>query len=249
MKNKRKTAFIILLTLIISLFPAGVFAASNGDPLGDVLYSDIVAYIDGKAIPTSIKSGTTMVVVEDLARYGFDVVWNKTDRTLRVERNAGKKIDPLPVEKDTAHKPGTFKCKYVYTDIRTYLSGKLVESFAIDGRTLIDFELLVKYGLISWNGAQREIKITLKNIYEIADYYNSDGSFSKLGLSLGEVNSEKVLTLKNGDIFVVGKFRYMIATTSVNLPFYTQGSLDDVIRWWADYAKTLEDTGEVILVK
>jgi len=133
----------------------------NGTPLGDVLYSDIVAYINGEKIPTSIKSGTTMVVVEDLARYGFDVVWNKNDRTLKVELNKNKKIEPLPVIKDTTNKPGTFKCKYVYTDIKTYLSGQVVESFAINGVTLIDFELLVKYGTLQWDGKAREIRLVI----------------------------------------------------------------------------------------
>jgi hypothetical protein len=160
---KRKLASIILaITMILTLFPmTGIAAPKIGDPIGDILYSDIIAYIDGKAIPTSIKSGTTLVVVEDLARYGFDVVWNNSDRTLKVECNATKKFIPLPVERDTTHKSGAFKCKYFYTNIKTYLSGQLVESFAIDGVTLIDFELLVKYGKLNWNGMARELSLAL----------------------------------------------------------------------------------------
>ena len=67
---KRKLASIILaITMILTIFPIAISAApKNGDPLGDVLYSDIMAYIDNNAIPTSIKTGMTMVVVEDLAR-------------------------------------------------------------------------------------------------------------------------------------------------------------------------------------
>jgi len=254
MKTQKKIALSILLTVIISLFQFNVYAAPQiGDAMGEVLYSDIMAYIDGKAIPTSIKSGTTMVVVEDLAKYGFDVVWNKTDRTLKVERNAKKKIEPIPVEKDTTHKPGTFKCNYVYTDIKTYLSGQLVESFAIDGRTLIDFELLAKYGMTGWDGTLREIKVDLdkegKVYYLIADYYNNNGTFSSLGLALEEVNSEKVLQLKNGDIFVISSRRYMVTSESLTLSFYTQPSRAEAVRWWSEYIKTLEESGAVVLVK
>ena len=133
-----------------------------GDKIGDVLYSDITAYINDKAIPTSVIKGKTLVAVEDLAKYCFDVVWNGTDKTLKVELNKNKKIEPLPVKKDTVNKPGTFKQKYLYTDIKTYLSGKLVESFAIDGRTLIDFELLGKYGKLIWNGHTKEIRLTVE---------------------------------------------------------------------------------------
>ena len=132
-----------------------------GDPLGDVVYSDITAYINGYAIPTSVIQGVTLVVVEDLARYGFNVNWDGKARTLKVEVGKNKKFDPLPVVKNTTYKPGTFKCKYMYTDIRTYISGQLVKSYAIQGVTLIDFELLAKYGKLSWDGKTREIKLTI----------------------------------------------------------------------------------------
>jgi len=138
-----------------------------GYPIGDVLYSDITAYISrtafeaGDAIPTSVINGKTLVVVEDLLRYGFDVKWNNNERTLKVELNKSKKITPLPVAKDTTHKPGTFKCKYLYTDIKTYLSGVEVGSYAINGVTLIDFELLKKYGKLTWDGKAREIRLLI----------------------------------------------------------------------------------------
>jgi len=131
-----------------------------GDPLGDVLFSDIIAYIDGNAIPTSVANNKMLVVVESLASYGFDVVWDGKVRTLKVDLNKTKKITPLTVIKDTAQS-GTFKCKYVYTDIKTYLSGAEVESYAIDGVTLISFELLAKYGALNWRPVAREIHLTL----------------------------------------------------------------------------------------
>jgi len=161
MKFKKKILFfIIAIVIILPILPTMTATAEIGDPLGDIVYSDITAYINGSAIPTSIKAGTTMVVVEDLANYGFDVNWNGKDRSLRVERNADKKSSPLKVAKNT--KPvGAFKCKYVSTDIRTYLSGQLVESFAIDGQTLIDFDFLLKYGSQNWNEKTREIRLTL----------------------------------------------------------------------------------------
>jgi len=132
-----------------------------GEVLGDVLYSDITAYINGQAIPTSIIKGRTLITVEDLFYYGFDVVWNAKDKTLNVELNKDKTFAPLAVTKDTANKPGTFKQKYVYTDIKTYISGELVESFAINGVTLIDFNSLGKFGAFTWNEKTREIKLTI----------------------------------------------------------------------------------------
>jgi len=125
-----------------------------------VLYSDIKAYINGKAIPTSIIAGKTLVVVEDLRKYGFEVTWNNAEKWLNVELNKSKPFNPLPVEPNT--KPvGSYKCDYVYTNIRTYLSGELIESYAIKGVTLINFELLKKYGTLKWDGIKREIRLTI----------------------------------------------------------------------------------------
>lgn len=133
-----------------------------GEPLGDVLYSDIVAYINGEAIPTNALSGKTLIAVEDLSKYGFDVTWNANEKSLKVELNKNKEITPIPTKKEVTHKPGEFKCKYVYTNIRTYLSGEEAESFAIDGVTLIDFELLGKYGKLSWDDKKREIRLLIE---------------------------------------------------------------------------------------
>ena len=127
-----------------------------------MLYTDIVAYINGYPIPSSNINDNTMIVVEDLLNYGFDVVYDGKTRTLKVELNKNKAFKPLAVNKDTTHKPGEIKCQYVYTDIKTYISGKEVESYAIAGVTLIDFELLAKYGSVKWDGKTREIKLTLK---------------------------------------------------------------------------------------
>jgi hypothetical protein len=133
---------------------------SPGDILGDVLHSDIVAYINGHAIPTSIKDGTTMVVVEDLRNYGFDVTWCSEEWALFIEPSKAPEFDPLTVE--ASNMPvGTFKMHYVYTTIRTFLSGEPIDSFAIDGQTLIDFELLAQYGDIEWDGEARALRLTL----------------------------------------------------------------------------------------
>jgi peptidoglycan/xylan/chitin deacetylase (PgdA/CDA1 family) len=155
---------------MMKLYRAGVFNDSAissiakiykvGDVLGNVLYSDITAYINGYAIPTSVITGKTLVVVEDLEKYGFNVVWDGKARTLKAELVKNKPITPIKFDKDT--KPsGTIKGQYFYTDIMTYLSGEAVESFAINGVTLIDFELLVKYGKLSWNGQARELRLVI----------------------------------------------------------------------------------------
>lgn len=76
-------------------------------------------------------------------------------------------------------------------------------------------------------------------LYAIADYYDANGGFSALGLALDEENSEKVLTVKAGDILIVGNREYSVTAESLTLTFYTQPSLDEVIVWWMDYCEQM----------
>jgi len=154
-----------------------------GDPLGDVVYSDIRAFINGCEIPTSITNGMTMVVVEDLADYGFDVVWNGAAKTLSVELNPAKAFSPLTVASNT-QPVGAFKEKYVYTDIKTYLSGSEVKSYAVSGRTLIDFELLEKYGELKWEQSTKQLSLIIpNNAYDLINSGNTAGNITNSGLA------------------------------------------------------------------
>ena len=153
-------ALTIILSSILSLYVSA--APQVGDPIGDVLYSDITAYINDSAIPTSAIGSNTYVAVEDLKNYGFKVKWDDKYKTLKVEFVKNKEFTPLEVIKDTVNKPGSVKCKYVYTNIRTYLSDIWVESYSINGKVLIKFDLLKKYGKITWDGKARELHLTIK---------------------------------------------------------------------------------------
>ena len=72
-----------------------------------------------------------------------------------------KAFNPIPIEKETI-KSGMFKTNYFYTDIRTYMSGTEVNSFNIDGQTLIHFDLLKKYGTVTWDSKARELRLVIK---------------------------------------------------------------------------------------
>ena len=130
-----------------------------GDVLGDVKYTDIVAFINGHAIPSHNINGYTYICVEDLMRYGFAVDWDYNAKMLNVEWK-NKKFEPIKVKKETGL-TGTFKCNYYYTNIKTYLSGTEVPSYNINGETLIHFDLLEQYGTVVWDGKARTISLLL----------------------------------------------------------------------------------------
>jgi len=164
--SKRILALTLAIFMTFGMFTFSASAAPKvGDKIGDVLYTDIVGKINGHPIPTSNVKGNTMVCVEDLARYGFDVKWDATAKTLKVEVKPGKAFNPIPVQPNTGT-VGSVKGSILYTNIKTYLSGKEVESYNIGGFTVIQIDQLGmkgvgKYGDVVWNGAKREINLTI----------------------------------------------------------------------------------------
>ena len=129
----------------------------TGDVLGNVLYTDVTAYINGYEIPSYNIDGNTMIVAEDLANYGFDVTWNGVNFTLKIEFNNGKTIKPLTIEKQVGV-VGSVRFNYVYTTVKTYVADKEVKGYNINGKTIIQFDELSVYGKITWDGTAREIR-------------------------------------------------------------------------------------------
>ena len=86
--------------------------------------------------------------------------------------------------------------------------------------------------------------------YVIDDWYNNeDGKLSTFELGLDGENSEGELTVRSGDILVVGDRRYIVAAQSLTLSVYPQPSLDQAIRWWVDYLDSWSQSGEITLIR
>ena len=150
---------------VVELEKETIEPVEEKDTAGDVFYSEITAYIDHYEIPVSDIGGKIFITVEDLANFGFDVTWDANDRALRVEINKMKKFIPLLslIEENDPKPAGTVKGKYINSDIKTYLSGQFVQSYSTNnGITLIEFDLLEKYGQIIKNDQAREIYFTMR---------------------------------------------------------------------------------------
>ena len=91
--------------------------------------------------------------------------------------------------------------------------------------------------------------VKAETVYKITDYYKEDGKFSALGAALptDSKSGDKVLTVKNGDIIIVGDKQYKVTADSLMLPLYTQPSLDKVIVWWTDYMNDWKDSGKIVV--
>ncbi len=136
---------VLLIALCIGLTVTAA-ALRSGDIVGYVLSTDIRAFIDGMEIPAYNIGGKLGVVAEDLRGYGFTVDWNDVAYTLSITRNPNATLAPIPVEPASDVPIGKEILPVLYTEIVTDIEGTVVESFNIDGRTIVYFSALSVFG-------------------------------------------------------------------------------------------------------
>lgn len=140
------------------------------DVIGEVLSTDITAYIDEQPIESFNINDYTYVIAEDLRGYGFDVDWNGEARTLSINRNRAADRNFMPMEKVNIKKSDVEMRKHAYdvysTDIVTYLGGEVVNAYNVDGQTLIMIDELQKYGIFDYNDETRSVKIDMAGFDE-----------------------------------------------------------------------------------
>jgi hypothetical protein len=159
-----KKLIIALLFSLILMIPTAAGAASleNGEPIGDVMSTDIKAYINGSPIPSFNIGGTTVVMANDLKSYGFDVNWNEGSREVIIKLNPTKEIKALPKSNDNSvNDVGRVLSKVLYTDISVFLDGRKVVSYNVNGSTALYISDLSLYGNVVWDGEKRQINVTL----------------------------------------------------------------------------------------
>ena len=143
MKMIRHYTFCAILIAICALLTVSALANQTLRIVDYVLESDIRAFIDGYEIPSYNISNRLGIVAEDLRGYGFDVVWNAEERSLRITQN-GKGVTSPVAETDTKLKKSSIP---VYsTNIVTYVNGEVVDSYNIGGYTIIYLRELERFG-------------------------------------------------------------------------------------------------------
>ncbi len=124
----RFAALCLAVSLCCSLLTITASAELNaiqkpGEYVGQAQYTDIVTYINHYAIPSFVVNGYPMVAVEDLNKYGFDVLWNASNRTLRIFRNTSKIYpEPIPVLLPKDSQLGTKQFDVRASDIKVYIN-------------------------------------------------------------------------------------------------------------------------------
>lgn len=145
-KPRHSILLCVLLVAICAALTLTAAALRAGDVVDYVLSTEIRAYIDGMEIPAYNIGGRLGVVAEDLRGYGFSVIWNGETSTLSISRDAGAPLSPVEVPPLSTEPVGTKILPVLYTEIVTDMDGTVVDSFNIDGRTIVYFSDLSVYG-------------------------------------------------------------------------------------------------------
>ncbi len=198
-----KKLISIFMTITVLFSVSGMVSAKNGI-CGEVLNTDIKAYINGNPIRSYNIDGWTGVVAEDLRDYGFVVEWSAQNRTLYIGGEGFTDTPTHSYQFTQNTKPIGSVASYVYeTDIKTYVNGKIVNAFNIGGFTIIYIDDLQAFGDVLWNEEKREISYTYRTPWTITynPYMNGEDVRHELEgtLATDGIKSMKATFTKNAD--------------------------------------------------
>lgn len=211
--SKILVAFIFIAT--VSLFGASVLAANVGDVIGYAQPTDIVATINGYQLESYNVNGLTYICVEDLRHYGFNVNFDMATKTLAFSRS-GEYTDIAPHHTNPDFmKIGTNQGwkNILYTDIVTYANNEYVASSNINGKTIINFNELSRFGNVAYDNDKREISLVMDNAN-----YNGIAELASFLHDNSEYNGDWVVhyRAKGGILMIIGTARKYMNETQRN---------------------------------
>lgn len=164
----------VMIALMLMIFTVSAYEV--GDVVGYTRYTDIVASINNHNIASFNIDGYTGVVAEDLRNYGFDVNWVPEERALYISRGATNAVQSNYVaQKLSAAVLGTKAQDILYTDIKCYINGNFVQSYNINGQTIILFNDLSCFGEVSYDNNTRKLDLTVNDglVFRSNDWYTN----------------------------------------------------------------------------
>lgn len=199
---KKILCITLAMMMLASMMAIGANAATG--VAGNYYYTDIQTYVRGELINSYNIGGKTVIVAEDLRSYGFSVVWDGVNRTLTITNtNGAAKSNASAAASGVV---GDIAGNYYYSDIVTYYNATAIESYSLDGVTVIPATLLRDFGFeVIWDEAGR--KVYVNDPSEFPNVKIKDNQTYKGNLSLVTepvlFNGERLIT-KNNTYIIAG---------------------------------------------
>ena len=243
----KKFSFLLIAILIFSALSV---SAHVGDTIGYALYTDIVARINGYDIASFNVDGNTYVIAEDLSAYGFDVNWNSAKRQLTIRKSSHNTvINPTYVQPFVQKELiGTPVYPILETDIITVSDKYILDSYNINGLTIIPFDNLSMFGKVVWDNSTRRIELTLPEVdtntineKNTTDVYtlNVAGKKVFVGMSASDLGTPDEILPSNYD------FSWYVYGTETYEDFFAAGVCDGVVNALVSSGKGFDYNGYI----
>jgi len=144
--NKIKIFIILSVVFVCIIFVKSFVFAENGDVIGTVYSTDILAKIDGLNAPSYNIGGKTAVIIEELAdknsnlTYAVNMKYDETNRRLDVTMNSSKGFYGEQYDERKRGQIGKIIGSVYETDIKVYFNGYEIKGMNIGGRTAVAIE-------------------------------------------------------------------------------------------------------------
>ncbi len=150
----------LIALILITIMSTGICANASSDI--PAYYTDIKSYINLSSIPSVNINGETYVLIEELSKYGFEVIWNETDRTLTVNEGTYIPHHELIDEEVTT---GELSFYARETDIRLIVKDTSLPCLWSEKGIITHFDNLSLFGSVKWYDKERKIRL-ITGVYE-----------------------------------------------------------------------------------
>ena len=155
---KRFISIAVAAVLFLALSLNAQATNNTNGVIGRVYSTDILADIDGMPIPSYNIGGKTVVAVDDLASYGFDVQRGVRELESGTRPEIRVSVQAMPTEPEhasvTRQKTGRITGNVYSTDVFVAVNGMNCEAYSINGQTVVCIEDLGEFD--DTNSASRE---------------------------------------------------------------------------------------------
>ena len=141
--KKLKLFMILMLALFCVAFAKTSVLAKNGDVIGKVYSTDILAKIDGLNAPSYNIGGKTAIIIEELAdvnsslTYAINMKYDDVTRRLDVTMESSAGFWGEQYDEIKRGKVGKVVGDIYETDIKVYFNGYEINGMNIGGRTAV----------------------------------------------------------------------------------------------------------------
>lgn len=161
-----------VLCLILCASLLTIPAPASAEVVGSVLTTDIKAYVDYFLVPSYNIDGYTAVIVRDLEKYGFTVLWDEQAKTVNFYKDYSKPCEPI-VPSYSNLPVGTKLYDVLSTDIKVLYRGVEIPAYNINGRTAVRLRDIALVGEPVFDDQAKTVDVFCTE----ADYFDDEKEY------------------------------------------------------------------------